>query len=958
MNLVLRSQNLQRRSFRGQDLSRSDFSGVNLSGADFTDAILDGADLSHADLRGTNFQRASLVGANLSYSRSGIPRHHHQILRITLFIFAVSLGVSAGFIGSSTAGLLTNESKVFEPFSQIKFLIPWSTMSGGMGIAYSIFVIFALRLKKPILSIMLGIGILVMLNIALSGTVIYACQQASKTWEIAGNMVITIGGSAALVFFQSVFTILSLLIVKSMIRNDRQLLLALTIGIFIALASAINTGASHLMKIIILLISGSIAWTVFKMQKFVLINKDGHNLFDKTAIYISTYYGTCFNRSDLSNVNLECALLADTNLSGANLTHTNFYKAKQIDLARVDRTILRNSLVRDLLVTHAGSDRNYKNCDLHGAYLANANLSNANLTGANLHNTNLSHAQLRYVNLTRTIALDTNFQGATLTGACIEDWSIDRTTKLANISCDYIYLKSQSKERSPSSGIFNPGDFTRLFQEVWNTVELIFQHGIDWTSFNTAWQQIQIENEGLPLAIHSIERKGEGTIVVKVEVPLDLDKTKLHQDFNAAYELQLQSIEQRHQVELAGRDREIAIYQSQQAQLNQILQSLVAPAPVESNPAQLVTIKLGQRDVNRNLAVTVEIGDLGLSSSAAAIGVLGNEDEVVAAYQDWQATYREYLFSCACRIDVSDRQITNISKLGLSSQCQVKAEYLSQKINQWLDSIDFRPVKDLMLQELQPDRSIQIILQTDQLHIRKLPFQLWNFFEQFPHAEIAVASNIYRTRKRNPQGWSSHRVNPINKQINQTQNFKVLAIFGDRQGIDLDVDYHLLTNFPNATVEFLIEPTRQILNDKLWQNPWDIIFFAGHSASTANLSTGYLKINSTDKLTIPELKYALKRSIASGLKLVIINACDGLGLAAELLSIQLPQAIVMREPIPDFVAQQFLESFLTAFASGKSLYSSVRLAREQLQGLEDRYPCASWLPTICQNPAEILRPPY
>lgn len=944
MNWALRPQNLQRRSFRGKDLSRSDFKGVNLSGADFTDAILDGADLSHADLRGTIFRRTSLVGANLSHSRSGIPRHHQLILRVTLLIFAVSLGISAGFIGSSTAGLLTNESEVFEPFSRIKFLIPWSTISGGLGIAYSIFVIFALRLKKPIVSIVLGIGILVMINIALSGAIIYACKQASKTWEIAGNMVITIGGSAALVFFQSIFTILSLSIVKSMVRNDSQLLLAVTIGIIIALISAINTGSSHFMKIIIPILSGSIVWTVFKMQKFISIDKDGYHLFDKAAIYISTYYGTCFNRSDLSSANLECALLADTNLSEANLTHTNFDRAKQIDLARVDRTILSNSLVRDLLVTHVGSDRNYKNCDLHGAYLVNADLSNANFTGADLHNANLSHSQLRYANLTRSIALDTNFQSATLTGACIEDWSIDRTTNLADISCDYIYLKSQGKERSPISGIFNPGDFTRLFQEVWNTVALIFQHGIDWTSFNTAWQQIQIENEGLPLAIHSIERKGEGTIVVKVEVPLDVDKTKLHQDFNTAYDLQLQSIEQRYQVELAGRDREIAIYQSQQVQLNQILQSLVAPVTIESKPEQLVTIRLGQRDINRNLAVTVEIGNIGLPSSASAIGVLGNEDEVVAAYQDWQTTYQQYLLSCACRIDIADRQITNLSKLGSSIPCQAKAEYLNLKINQWLDSIDFRPIKDLMLQELHPDRSSQIILQTDNLHIRKLPFQLWSFFEQFTHAELAVASNVYR---------SSHRVNVINKPVNQTQNLKVLAIFGDRQGIDLDVDYQLLTKLPNATVEFLIEPTRQLLNDKLWENPWDTIFFAGHSGSTADLSTGYLKINSTDNLTIPELKYALKQSIASGLKLVIINACDGLGLAAELLSIQIPQTIVMREPIPDFVAQQFLKSFLTAFASGKSLYLSVRLAREQLQGLEDRYPCASWLPIICQNPAEI-----
>jgi hypothetical protein len=31
----------------------------------------------------------------------------------------------------------------------------------------------------------------------------------------------------------------------------------------------------------------------------------------------------------------------------------------------------------------------------------------------------------------------------------------------------------------------------------------------------------------------------------------------------------------------------------------------------------------------------------------------------------------------------------------------------------------------------------------------------------------------------------------------------------------------------------------------------------------------------------------------------------------------------------------------------------VREAREKLQGLEDRYPCATWLPVICQNPSNI-----
>ena len=42
-----------------------------------------------------------------------------------------------------------------------------------------------------------------------------------------------------------------------------------------------------------------------------------------------------------------------------------------------------------------------------------------------------------------------------------------------------------------------------------------------------------------------------------------------------------------------------------------------------------------------------------------------------------------------------------------------------------------------------------------------------------------------------------------------------------------------------------------------------------------------------------------------------------------------------------------------AFSGGQSLYSAVREARERLQGLESQFPCASWLPTLWQNPAFV-----
>ncbi|MBC7971818.1 MAG: DUF4263 domain-containing protein, partial [Verrucomicrobia bacterium] len=54
------------------------------------------------------------------------------------------------------------------------------------------------------------------------------------------------------------------------------------------------------------------------------------------------------------------------------------------------------------------------------------------------------------------------------TGACIEDWGINITTRLDDIDCDYVYLKYDRIEgylkREPSNRKFLLGEFTQLFQ--------------------------------------------------------------------------------------------------------------------------------------------------------------------------------------------------------------------------------------------------------------------------------------------------------------------------------------------------------------------------------------------------------------------------------------------------------------------------------------------------------------
>jgi CHASE2 domain-containing sensor protein len=148
-----------------------------------------------------------------------------------------------------------------------------------------------------------------------------------------------------------------------------------------------------------------------------------------------------------------------------------------------------------------------------------------------------------------------------------------------------------------------------------------------------------------------------------------------------------------------------------------------------------------------------------------------------------------------------------------------------------------------------------------------------------------------------------------------------------------------------------VEPNRREVNDQLWNNAWDIIFFAGHSETEGE--QGKIYINPTDSLTVEQLWFALRNAVSQGLKLAIFNSCDGLGLTQKLDDLKIPQMIVMRELVPDQVAQEFLKFFLEGLANNQSLSLAFRTARERLQGLENDFPCASWLPVIYQHDLHI-----
>lgn len=272
-------------------------------------------------------------------------------------------------------------------------------------------------------------------------------------------------------------------------------------------------------------------------------------------------------------------------------------------------------------------------------------------------------------------------------------------------------------------------------------------------------------------------------------------------------------------------------------------------------------------------------------------------------------------------------------------KCQESGEQLAVAMNAWLNSEEFREIDKRLGVGLNVDEDIRVLIRTEDSYLHKLPWELWDLFNNFPKAEPSLSQlnfvNAEFLRK------------PVRK-----SKVRILAILGNSNEINLQEDRKILENLsPNsAEVIVLVEPDLKQISDELWEQSWDIIFFAGHGETKDG--TGKIYINKNESLTIDELWIGLRKAVDNGLQLAIFNCCDGLGLATKLDDFQMiPQMILMRELVPDYIAQEFLKYFLKEFVKGKSLYAAKREARQRLQGLENLFPCASWLPVIWQHPA-------
>jgi WD40 repeat protein len=359
-----------------------------------------------------------------------------------------------------------------------------------------------------------------------------------------------------------------------------------------------------------------------------------------------------------------------------------------------------------------------------------------------------------------------------------------------------------------------------------------------------------------------------------------------------------------------------------------------------------VVINLGHGDLNNGFErVTAQLWVAGHPLPEQFIGSLPAAPALVEQYRSWQLIYQTICNRKQLRSSEEEDDELEFAQGGITNVSVVRFEELGRNlhnsINAWLKSQEFLNIDQQLRSRLLPSEEIRVIIEANDILLRQLPWHRWKFFQDYLLAEVALSRPEYKRTCSLPLKVPTNKV-------------RILAILSNSKGIDLEAETRVLQSLQDAEVYFLVNPSRTEFNTQLWHKAgWDILFFAGHSQTEGETGRIYINDNQTNNsLTIEQLEEALKSAIENGLKLAIFNSCDGMGLAIALEKLNIPTVIVMREPVPNRVAQDFFKHFLAAFAGERlPLYLSVQQARRKLQGVEDDFPGASWLPVICQNPA-------
>lgn len=324
-------------------------------------------------------------------------------------------------------------------------------------------------------------------------------------------------------------------------------------------------------------------------------------------------------------------------------------------------------------------------------------------------------------------------------------------------------------------------------------------------------------------------------------------------------------------------------------------------------------------------------------------------------YEQWKKAYLDYYRNLRGRKTASGKG--NVKK-DYRSHLVNTHSLLLDKFHRWLFSPELVEIRREIASSVNylDDKQkewIEVFLTCTPVEIARLPWETWEI-----GTDLGIPKRIRIAR--NPANIRNENLRPLHRKV------RILAILGDDTGLNFDSEKEELNKFKSiAYVKFIgwtLKKNIDELKQEIVQNiasvdGWDILFFAGHSNESV-LTGGELGIAPNASIFVSEIEDALKLAKKRGLQFAIFNSCSGINIAESLINLGLSQVVVMREPINNKVAQEFLKQFLRSLAEYKDVHESLLDASKFLKQQEQRlsYPSTYLVPSLFRHPsAELFR---
>jgi CHASE2 domain-containing sensor protein len=335
---------------------------------------------------------------------------------------------------------------------------------------------------------------------------------------------------------------------------------------------------------------------------------------------------------------------------------------------------------------------------------------------------------------------------------------------------------------------------------------------------------------------------------------------------------------------------------------------------------------------------------------------------LVNCYEQWQRAYLNYYRRLRGR--VIQKGSGNIPVDRHKELVNAEAQLLDE-FHRWLLSPELVSIRREIAKAASKKRPeteyrwVEVFLTCTPLELAKLPWETWEIGTDLGTAEkIRIA--------RTPANILNEPVRQIRRKA------RILAILGDDTGLSFEEDKKAVRSLNSiADIEFVgWKPDQEKTEHNTWdgnalkaeivqaiadERGWDILFFAGHSNETA-LTGGELGIAPYTSISIQEIEHSLKQAKKRGLQFAIFNSCSGLNIAESLINLGLSQVAIMREPIHNQVAQEFLKQFLQSLAKYKDVHAALLEACDLLKQQEKRlnYPSTYLVPSLFRHPEAEL----